>query len=353
MGVLAKYGSYLPLTEHTPMVNLEEGNTPLVHAPRLGKLLGCEKLYLKLEGCNPTGSFKDRGMVVAVAKASEEGAEGVICASTGNTSASAAAYAARVNLPAVVLVPEGNISLGKLAQAMIYGAKVLAIEGSFDLALNIVRAVGDEGNFAIVNSINPYRIEGQKTSSFEIIEKLGKAPDILAIPVGNAGNITAYWKGFNEALSSGMATNLPKMVGFQAAGSAPIVENKIIDHPETVATAIRIGNPASWASAVAAREESGGFIDSVTDDEILDAYRNLAQLEGVFGEPASASSVAGLFKSVRNGKLNLSESCVVCVITGSGLKDPDTAVKCGAEIYHLAADELTIRRWLGGLRAVR
>ncbi len=331
------------------MVSLEEGSTPLVHAQHLGGELGCDNLYLKLEGCNPTGSFKDRGMVVAVAKAAEEGAKGVICASTGNTSASAAAYATRVGLPAVVLVPEGNIALGKLAQAIIYGARVLAINGSFDHALKIVRAVGEEGTFAIVNSINPYRIEGQKTGSFEIIEKLGRAPDILGIPVGNAGNITAYWKGFKEARQLGMAQTLPRMMGFQAEGASPIVQDRIVEHPSTVATAIRIGNPASWKPAVAARDESGGLIDSVTDDEILDAYRRLAQWEGVFCEPASAAAVAGLWKLVKAGKLDLNGRTVACIITGSGLKDPDTAVKSGGEVYHLPADEGAIRSWLADL----
>lgn len=349
MGVLAKYRQYLPLNDRTPIISLEEGNTPLVHAPRLGSELGCDNLYLKLEGCNPTGSFKDRGMVVAVAKAAEEGARGVICASTGNTSASAAAYAARVGLPAVVLVPEGNIALGKLAQAIIYGARVLAIDGSFDAALRIVRAVGEEGTFAIVNSINPYRIEGQKTGAFEIIEVLGHQPDILAIPVGNAGNITAYWKGFKEARQRGMAPGTPRMLGFQAEGAAPIVNDCIVEHPRTVATAIRIGNPASWKSAVAARDESGGLIDCVSDDEILAAYKRMAQQEGVFCEPASAAPVAGLWKLVKSGKLNLSGKTVVCIVTGSGLKDPDTAVKVGDPVQRLPADEVAIRSWLDQL----
>ncbi|MCL4371587.1 MAG: threonine synthase [Chloroflexi bacterium] len=352
MGVLAKYRQYLPLTERTPMISLEEGSTPLVHAPRLGRELGCDQLYLKLEGCNPTGSFKDRGMVVAVAKAAEEGAQGVICASTGNTSASAAAYAARVGLPAVVLVPEGNIALGKLAQAIIYGASVLAIDGSFDQALRIVRAMGEEGTFAIVNSINPYRIEGQKTAAFEVSEQLGRAPDILAIPVGNAGNITAYWKGFKEAHDRGMTCSLPRMLGFQAEGAAPIVRGKVVEHPQTVATAIRIGNPASWRTAEAARDESGGRIDAVSDEEILAAYRRLAQWEGVFGEPASAASVAGLWKLVKSGQLDLAGKTAVCIITGSGLKDPDRAVKAGEQVYHLPADEGAIRRWLADLGKV-
>jgi threonine synthase len=350
MGVLAKYRRYLPLTPRTPLISLEEGDTPLVYAPRLGRELGCEHLYLKLEGCNPTGSFKDRGMVVAVAKAAEEGARGVICASTGNTSASAAAYAARVGLSAVVLVPEGNIALGKLAQAIVYGAEVLAIDGSFDLALQIVRAVGEEGSFAIVNSINPYRLEGQKTAAFEIIEKLGRAPDILAIPVGNAGNISAYWKGFREAREREMATTLPRMLGFQAEGAAPIVLGRIVEQPHTVATAIRIGNPASWRMAVAARDESGGLIEAVSDDEILAAYRRLAQWEGVFGEPASAASAAGLWKLVKSGRLDLSGQTVVCIITGTGLKDPDTAVKSGGQVHHLPADEAAIRQWLSRLK---
>jgi threonine synthase len=307
------------------MITLGEGDTPLVKSRRLGPELGCGELYFKLEGCNPTGSFKDRGMVVAIAKALEDHSVGIMCASTGNTSASAAAYGAYCNLPAMVLIPKGEVALGKLAQAMAYGARIIMVDGNFDVALKLVRDFTDRHRITLVNSVNPHRLEGQKTAAFEVSDVLGDAPDYLFIPVGNAGNITAYWRGFKEYHQVELATRLPHMMGFQAAGAAPIVLGHPIKSPQTIASAIRIGNPASWQSALAARDESGGVIDSVTDDEILDAYRRLASTEGVFGEPASAASVAGLIKLVGQG-LDLSDQRVVCVITGSGLKDPDLAV---------------------------
>jgi threonine synthase len=299
---------------------LHEGGTPLVPAPRLSERLGAD-VWLKVEGANPTGSFKDRGMTVAISKAVEEGAKAVVCGSTGNTSASAAAYAARAGLTCAVLIPEGYIALGKLAQALIHGARVLQIRGNFDAALDIVRQLGETAPVTVVNSINPYRIEGQKTAAFEIVDVLGDAPDYHCIPVGNAGNITAYWKGYREYQDRGKVSRLPKMLGFQAAGAAPLVLGHPIDEPETIATAIRIGRPASWYGATAAASESGGTIAAVTDDEILSAYRYVAQEESVFCEPASAASVAGLIKTgVPAG------ATVVCVLTGHGLKDPDIAI---------------------------
>jgi len=346
LGILTKYRDYLPLNDRTPITSLGEGDTPLVQAPCLATLLGCRELHLKLEGCNPTGSFKDRGMVMAVVKAVEEGAKGVLCASTGNTSASAAAHAARMGLPAIVLVPRANITAGKLAQAVIYGAKVLAIEGSFDDALRIVRALGGKHSLQIVNSINPYRIQGQKTAAFEVCDELGGPPDILAIPVGNAGNITAYWMGFKEYYGRGITRSLPAMYGFQAEGASPIVRGQVVEKPETVASAIRIGNPASWKEAVAARDESGGRIEAVSDAEIIEAYRLLAQMEGAFGELASAASVAGLLKLVRAGQVDLRDKRVVCVITGSGLKDPDSAVRYGEKVIAMRADEEEIEDWI-------
>ena len=327
-GVIKAYREYLPVTEKTPMLTLNEGNTPLIYAPYLSKQVGA-KVYLKFEGANPTGSFKDRGMVVAVAKAVEEGARAVICASTGNTSAAAAAYAAKAGLKCVVLIPEGNIALGKLAQALFYGAKVVAIKGNFDEALNLVREIGKNYPIAIVNSINPYRIEGQKTAAFEVTDALGEAPDYLFIPVGNAGNITAYWRGFKQYYELGKANKLPKMMGFEAEGAAAIVKGEPISNPETIATAIRIGNPASWQGAVAAATESGGAISYVTDAEIIEAYRFLAQKEGIMAEPASAASVAGLLKFSQKEKFN-AEDTVVLVLTGHGLKDPDNALKQNA-----------------------
>jgi threonine synthase len=323
-GVLAAYADRLPVTPQTPDVTLGEGDTPLVRSRHIEGLLGCRELYFKLEGCNPTGSFKDRGMVVAVAKAMESGSKAIICASTGNTSASAAAYGARCGLETVVLVPKGHVALGKMAQAMAYGAKVVAVAGNFDQALSIVRQMSARHPITLVNSVNPYRIEGQKTAAFEVADNLGEAPDILAIPVGNAGNITAYWKGFKEYHSAGVTTKRPRMFGFQAAGAAPIVLGHPVEVPETIATAIRIGNPASWKPAEAARDESGGRIDAVTDGEIVEAYKLLASREGVFGEPASAASVAGMLKCVKQG-MSLEGEVVVCIITGSGLKDPETA----------------------------
>src|SRR5437868_829777 len=294
-GLIKEYREFLPVSDATPVVTLLEGATPLVPAPRLSERVGAT-VYLKYEGLNPTGSFKDRGMTVAISKAAEEGAKAVVCASTGNTSASAAAYAARAGLTCAVLIPDGYIALGKLAQALIHGARVLQVRGNFDDALRIVRELGDREPVTVVNSINPYRIEGQKTGAFEVVDVLGDAPEYHCIPVGNAGNITAYWKGYREYQDAGRARKLPKMLGFQAAGAAPIVEGHPIEQPETVATAIRIGNPASWYGATAAASESGGSISAVTDDEILDAYRFLAATESVFCEPASAASVAGLVK---------------------------------------------------------
>jgi threonine synthase len=308
--------------------------------------VGCGALYFKLESCNPTGSFKDRGMVVAVAKAIEEGQKAVLCASTGNTSASAAAYAAHCGLRAHVLVPKGNIAQGKLAQAVAHGAQVIAVDGNFDQALSLARTITDKHPIALVNSLNPYRLEGQKTAAFEIIEHLGDAPDYLFIPVGNAGNITAYWRGFGEHHQRGRASKRPRMMGFQAEGAAPIVLGRPVEKPVTVATAIRIGNPASWKGAEAARDASGGVIEAVSDEEILKAYRLLAQEEGIFGEPASAASVAGLFKMSREG-LDLSNSIVVCIITGSGLKDPDTAMSIPTEIREVPADLAAVEKAIG------
>ncbi|MEK7847556.1 MAG: threonine synthase [Chloroflexota bacterium] len=324
-GVLFRYGEFLPLTPATPRITIGEGDTPLVRAQHIERQTGGE-VYFKLEGCNPTGSFKDRGMVVAVAKAIEEGSRALICASTGNTSASAAAFGARCGLRAIVIVPRGRIALGKLAQAIIYGAQVIAIEGTFDQALEIVRALASKHSFTLVNSLNPYRLEGQKTAAFEVIEALGDAPDYLFIPVGNGGNITAYWRGFQEFHRRGRATRTPRMMGFQAQGAAPIVRGEPVADPQTVASAIRIGNPAHWQGALRARDESGGVIQAVSDDDILESYRLLACSEGIFGEPASAASVAGLLKAVREG-LDLKGKRAVCVITGSGLKDPDTAMR--------------------------
>lgn len=322
-GLLQSYNKYLPITSGTPPLSLGEGDTPLVAAPALSEKTGAQ-IFLKLEGCNPTGSFKDRGMVVAVAKAVEEKARAVICASTGNTAASAAAYSARAGLTCAVVIPSGKIALGKLSQALVHHARVLPIEGNFDRALKLVRELAEQGSITLVNSVNPYRIEGQKTGAFEIVDALGDAPDILALPVGNAGNITAYWRGFTEYRRAGKASQLPKMYGFQAAGAAPIVNGAPVEDPHTIATAIRIGNPASWRGAVAARDESGGLIAAVTDDEILAAYRFLAEREGVFCEPASAAGVAGILKLAQERRLHGER--IVCVLTGNGLKDPDTAI---------------------------
>ncbi len=325
-GILETYREFLPVTDATPLITMGEGNTPLVKSNRLGKELGCEELYFKLEGCNPTGSFKDRGMVVAMAKALEDGSRAVMCASTGNTSASAAAYGAYCDLPVLVLIPKGEVAMGKLAQAMAYGARILMINGNFDSALALARAFTCKHSVTLVNSVNPHRLEGQKTGAFEIIESLGDAPDYLFIPVGNAGNITAYWRGFLEYQGAGRSLRLPKMMGFQAEGAAPIVRGAPVANPQTIASAIRIGNPASWQGAVDARDSSGGTIDMVSDDEILDAYRLIASKEGIFCEPASAAAFAGLVKMCRQG-LNLEGQRVVCIFTGNGLKDPDLAVR--------------------------
>ena len=319
-GVIEAYRPLLPVTHATPVVTLLEGDTPLLDAPRLSARVGA-RVLLKLEGQNPTGSFKDRGMTMAISKALEEGVKAVVCASTGNTSASAAAYAARAGMTCAVLIPEGHIALGKLAQALVHGARVLQVRGNFDELLTMVRRLGEKAPVTVVNSVNPHRIEGQKTGAFEIVDALGDAPDLHCIPVGNAGNITAYWRGFLEYREAGHSTKLPRMFGFQAAGAAPIVEGHPIEHPETVATAIRIGNPASWYGATAAASESGGAIEAVTDEEILAAYRFLASEESVFCEAASAASVAGLIKVGAP-----SGSTVVCVLTGHGLKDPDLAI---------------------------
>jgi len=319
-GVVEEYRELLPVGPRTPVVTLLEGGTPLVPAPRLSERVGAE-VWLKVEGANPTGSFKDRGMTMAISKAVEDGAKAVVCASTGNTSASAAAYAARAGLACAVLIPEGHIALGKLAQALVHGARVLQVRGNFDQALDIVRELPTRAPVTVVNSVNPYRIQGQKTGAFEIVDVLDEAPDVHCIPVGNAGNITAYWRGYLEYKAAGRSTKLPRMLGFQAAGAAPIVLGHPVEHPETVATAIRIGNPASWYSAAAAASESGGAISAVSDEEILAAYRFLAEQESVFCEAASAASVAGLLKvGVPEG------SIVVCVLTGHGLKDPDLAI---------------------------
>ena len=340
-GIIEEYGEFLPVSESTPVVTLQEGATPLLPAPRLSERVGAQ-VWLKYEGLNPTGSFKDRGMTLAISKALEEGAEAVVCASTGNTSAAAAAYAARAGLTCGVLIPAGHIALGKLAQALVHGARVLQIRGNFDHALTIVRELGDRSPVTVVNSINRYRIEGQKTGAFEVVDALGDAPDVHCIPVGNAGNICAYWKGYLEYREAGRSSRLPAMMGFQAAGAAPIVAGHPIENPETVATAIRIGNPASWYGATAAASESGGAISAVTDEEILAAYRFLATEESVFCEPASAASVAGLMKvGVPAG------STAVCVLTGHGLKDPDIAISQIAVPIPVDADYDAIRKELG------
>jgi threonine synthase len=343
-GLIEAYRDRLPVSEHTPVITLNEGNTPLLDAPRLSERVNA-RVLLKIEGANPTGSFKDRGMTVAISKAAEEGAKVVVCASTGNTSASAAAYAARAGMSAAVIIPDGHVALGKLAQALIHGAKVVPVRGSFDDALHIVRQLGERGGVTVVNSINPFRIEGQKTAAFEICDALGRAPDVHCIPVGNAGNITAYWKGYGEYARDGITTNAPRMLGWQAAGSAPLVLGEPVLHPETIATAIRIGNPASWDQAIAARDESGGAIGSVTDAQILDAYRLLASLEGVFVEPASAASVAGLLQGAAQGLLERDE-VVVCTVTGHGLKDPNRAI---AEIEPRPAVDANITEVLAEL----
>jgi threonine synthase len=352
LGVIERYREYLPVTESTPIVSLGEGNTPLVFCPRLSKRVG-RAVFVKNEGINPTGSFKDRGMTVAVSKASERGAKALICASTGNTSASASAYAARAGISCVVILPAGKIATGKLLQAFAYGAKIVAIDGNFDDALRLVRELGQGGDFAIVNSINPDRIAGQKTAAFEIIDALGNAPDFHLLPVGNAGNITAYWAGYREYHARGRSTKLPAMIGFQAFGAAPIFYNRVVEKPETVASAIRIGNPASWKQARAAIVESHGAIDVVSDEEILVAQIWLAQHEGIFVEPASAAPIAGLFKCCDSKEAAYSfqkipeQSRIVCTVTGHGLKDPDVITGQMKELKSVPATVNNVRRALG------
>ena len=349
-GIIDRYRQHLPLQPDTRAITLHEGDTPLIEAPRLAASIHpLLTLYLKFEGMNPTGSFKDRGMTVAMTHAvGEEGARAVMCASTGNTSAAAAAYAARAGVQCIVLLPRGEVALGKLSQALIHGAKVLAIDGNFDDALRLVREICAEQPIALVNSVNPYRIEGQKTGAFEIVDALGRAPDLHVIPVGNAGNISAYWKGYKEYAQRGKIGALPKMIGFQAAGAAPIVDGAPVAHPQTIATAIRIGNPASWKTAVAARDESGGLIDKVTDDQIVDAYKRLASLEGVFAEPACAAPIAGLAKLAAEGYFTAPVTAVA-VLTGHGLKDPDRAIKSSAKLVEVGIGKDELLRAIGCL----
>ncbi len=345
-GIIKKYFDFFPVSEKTPIVTLLEGNTPLLKVNNLTKTLSMDlQLYLKFDGANPTGSFKDRGMTLAISKAVEQGSRAVICASTGNTSASASAYAARAGIKAIVLIPEGKIATGKLVQAMIHGAVVIQVKGNFDQALSIVRAIVEEYPVTLVNSINPFRIEGQKSAAFEICDQLGFVPDYHALPVGNAGNISAYWKGYKEYKEKGLISKLPKMLGFQAAGAAPIVLGHPVEKPETVATAIRIGNPASWNTAIQARDESGGTIDMVTDEEILNAYKLIASCEGIFCEPASAASVAGVIKLYRQGYFPKG-STVVCTLTGNGLKDPDIVFRVTETPTLLPADVNVIKSFV-------
>lgn len=347
-GLLSRYANELPVTEDTPQLSLHEGNTPLIMLERLSEQLGIE-IHAKLEGANPTGSFKDRGMVLAVAKAVEEGSKAVICASTGNTSASAAAYAARAGIRCIIVIPEGKIALGKLAQAGMYGAEIFEIAGNFDQALDIVRNISEKEAVTLVNSVNPYRIEGQKTSAFEICQQLENAPDVLAIPVGNAGNITAYWKGFKE-FHRKHGYGLPKMLGAEAEGAAAIVRGRKIESPETVATAIRIGNPASWDKAVAASGESEGLICDVSDNDIVEAYLQLARLEGVFAEPASCASLAGVKRQLQDGLITKGEQ-IVTVLTGNGLKDPNIAVESAKlQPVRLENQEQLLTHVAGGVR---
>jgi len=345
VGVIARYREHLPVSDATPEVDLSEGSTPLVRSRNIGRALGLDHLYFKCEGLNPTGSFKDRGMVVAVAKALEAGSQVFICASTGNTSASMAAYAAQTGTRAIVVVPSGEIALNKLSQALMYGAKVVALKGNFDFALETVRDLTSHYPVALMNSVNPHRIEGQKTAAFEIVDELGEAPDYVVVPVGNAGNITAYWKGFREYVAAGKARRLPRMVGAQAEGAAPIVTGHPVANPRTVASAIRIGNPASWEGATTARDESGGTIAAVTDTEILSAQVRLAGAEGLFAEPASAAPLALLIRLVREGKVE-KDAVTVVVLTGSGLKDPDAALKNVEPPIELDGDARTLAKVL-------
>ncbi|MCX7914212.1 MAG: threonine synthase [Thermodesulfovibrionales bacterium] len=343
-GVIKQYSSFLPVSEHTPVITLLEGNTPLIKSVNLQKSFDIDlQIYLKFEGVNPTGSFKDRGMTLAISKAMESGSKAVICASTGNTSASAAAYAARAGIESIVLIPEGKIAMGKLAQALIHGSYVLQISGNFDKALNIVKELSKNYPLTLVNSINPYRIEGQKSAAFEVCDQLGFSPDYHALPVGNAGNITAYWKGYKEYYNAKLINKLPQMLGFQAAGAAPIVLGHPVESPETVATAIRIGNPASWKTALEAIEESNGIIDSVTDEEILMTYKLIASSEGIFCEPASAASLAGVIKLYRKGFFEKGK-IVVCTLTGHGLKDPDTVFNVIDDAIRVKDDFKEVRK---------
>jgi threonine synthase len=344
--VLARYAELLPITAETPRLTLHEGATPLIPAPRLARWIGIEELFLKFEGLNPTGSFKDRGMVVAVAKALEQRARTILCASTGNTAASAAAYAARAGLSAVVLLPRGKVAPGKIAQAVVYGAQVVSLQTNFDGALEIARKLCDDYGAALVNSLNPDRIAGQMTAAFEICDELGDAPALLALPVGNGGNITAYWQGFRRYRDEARSRRLPRMVGVQAAGAAPLVKGKPVEHPETIASAIRIGRPATWEPALAAARDSGGQLRAVTDDEIMDAYRAVAGKEGIFCEPASAAGVAGLRAAVQDGSVAAQQQGV-CVLTGNGLKDPDHAIAPGFRMIEVAADPAHVARVLG------
>ena len=333
-GLIERYKDYLKDIYFQNIITLNEGNTPFIRSSNLKDITGNCNLYFKYEGANPTGSFKDRGMTAAITKAVNDGSKSVICASTGNTSASAAAYAARAGLRCIVLIPEGKVAMGKLAQALVYGADIIQVKGNFDEALNLVKEAAERFPVTIVNSINPYRLEGKKTGAFEICDDLGKAPDYQFMPVGNAGNITAYWKGYKEYWENKVIDSLPKMMGVQAAGAAPIVEGRVIKNPETIATAIRIGNPASWDKANAALKESQGAIDKVTDDEILEAYRLLSSKEGIFAEPASCASLAGLIKYAKNH--DLSGKTVVCILTGNGLKDPDTAMDVEMDLKYIS-----------------
>ena len=344
-GLIEEYRDRLPVSSSTPVVTLREGGTPLVYACTLSEMTGCE-VWLKFEGANPTGSFKDRGMTMAISKAAEDGAKAVICASTGNTSASAAAYAVKAGMVCAVLVPQGKIAMGKLAQAIVHGAVLLQVDGNFDDCLLVARKLSGAYPVALVNSVNPVRIEGQKTASFEIVDMLGRAPDIHCLPVGNAGNITAYWRGYTEYQRDGIAASTPRMWGFQAAGAAPLVNGAPVANPETIATAIRIGNPASWDFAIAARDESGGLIDSVTDEEILAAYRLIAAKEGLFCEPASAAGVAGLLKRHASGGLDAGQS-IVCTLTGNGLKDPQWALEGASDPVVIPVDVAAAARALG------
>jgi len=347
-GIIEAYRQYLPVNENTPIITLHEGNTPLIKADNLSKEIALNlnlQIYLKYEGLNPTGSFKDRGMTMAISKAKENGKEAVICASTGNTSASAAAYAAKAGMRAYVLLPKGAVAIGKLSQAMVYGAKIIAVMGNFDDALEIVREIGEKYPVEVVNSVNPYRIEGQKTAAFEICDYLEEAPDFHFIPVGNAGNITAYWKGYKEYYQLGKVKKLPRMIGWQAEGAAPIVKGFPIKNPQTIATAIKIGNPYSWQPALQAARESNGFVDAVSDDEILYAYKLVASTEGVFCEPASAASVAGVIKSVKKGLFKGGE-VITCTLTGNGLKDPDTVIKASEKPAELPPNLEEIARFL-------